>query len=159
MICLFVEFCIDEEGISTLNCTEATRACYLDWIAERGTIGAGSLQPYLSAINTFLRHTGRDDAPAKLNTNEELRRVVPLPCDVILDILDDLAPATTTDYGNMVRDGAAVCWTFMFYSRGDSNVSCRLIRDLAVDAHNINIFVNREKAEHRKRRDGFKPLF
>eukprot|EP00873_Tetraselmis_striata_P007847 jgi/Tetstr1/428111/TSEL_018166.t1 len=63
-----------------------------DWgakIAERGTIGAGSLQPYLSAINTFRRHIGREDALAtgptiidmkralqirQLKTSEEFRR-------------------------------------------------------------------------------------
>eukprot|EP00873_Tetraselmis_striata_P004662 jgi/Tetstr1/424926/TSEL_015419.t1 len=45
------------------DCTEATRVRYLAWFAEHGTIGAGSLQPYLSAINTFMRHTGRVDAP------------------------------------------------------------------------------------------------
>eukprot|EP00873_Tetraselmis_striata_P016954 jgi/Tetstr1/437218/TSEL_025948.t1 len=61
---LFVEFCIDEEGISPLDCTKSSCVHYLAWIAERGIIGAGSLQPYLSAIGTFLRHTGRDDAPA-----------------------------------------------------------------------------------------------
>eukprot|EP00873_Tetraselmis_striata_P037382 jgi/Tetstr1/457646/TSEL_044213.t1 len=72
-----------------------------DWAAK----------PYLSAINTFLRHTGRDDAPATgpaiidmkrarqirqlIKTNEELRRA-PLPCDVITDILDELATLFTT---------------------------------------------------------------
>eukprot|EP00873_Tetraselmis_striata_P028818 jgi/Tetstr1/449082/TSEL_036295.t1 len=61
---LFAEFCIDEEGIPPLDCTEATCVRYLARIAERGTIGDASLQPYLSAINTFLRHTGPDDAPA-----------------------------------------------------------------------------------------------
>eukprot|EP00873_Tetraselmis_striata_P012800 jgi/Tetstr1/433064/TSEL_022399.t1 len=59
---LFAEFCIDGEGISLLDCTEVTCVRYLAWIADRGTIGTGSLQPYLSAINTFLRHTGREDA-------------------------------------------------------------------------------------------------
>eukprot|EP00873_Tetraselmis_striata_P008564 jgi/Tetstr1/428828/TSEL_018815.t1 len=62
---LFPEFCIDEEGSSPLDCTKSTCVHDLAWIAEHGTIGAGSLQPYLSAINTFLRHTARrDDAPA-----------------------------------------------------------------------------------------------
>eukprot|EP00873_Tetraselmis_striata_P028620 jgi/Tetstr1/448884/TSEL_036110.t1 len=53
-----------KEVISNLDSTESTCVHYLAWIAERGTIGAGSLQPYLSAINTFLFHTGRDNAPA-----------------------------------------------------------------------------------------------
>eukprot|EP00873_Tetraselmis_striata_P034587 jgi/Tetstr1/454851/TSEL_004039.t1 len=156
-----------------VNCTEATRVRYLAWIAERGTIGAGSLQPYLSAINTFLGHIGRNEAqdtgPAiidmkrtiqirQLKTSEELRRAHP-PCDGITDNLDDLAtlPTTTNNYGMVLCDGAAVCSTFMFSSHGGSNVSCRL-RDMAVDAHNITLCVNREKAGHRKRRDGFKPL-
>eukprot|EP00873_Tetraselmis_striata_P017462 jgi/Tetstr1/437726/TSEL_026380.t1 len=120
---LFAEFRIDEEGISPLECTESTCVRYLAWIAERGTIGAGSLQPYLSAINTIMRHTGWDDTPApgpaigemkcalqihQLKTIEELRRA-PLPCDVISDILDDLAtlPMTTPGYGTILREGAA----------------------------------------------------
>eukprot|EP00873_Tetraselmis_striata_P009806 jgi/Tetstr1/430070/TSEL_019928.t1 len=89
----FAKFCIDEKGISPLDCTEATCVRYLGWIAERGTVGAGSLQPYLFAINTLLRHTGRNGAPAtgptiidmkralqirQFKTSEELRRA-PLP--------------------------------------------------------------------------------
>eukprot|EP00873_Tetraselmis_striata_P035255 jgi/Tetstr1/455519/TSEL_042344.t2 len=75
------------------------------------------------AIYTFLRHTGRDDAPAtgpaiidkkralrirQLKTTKKLRRA-PLPCDIIADILDNLAvfPTTTTDYGNILRHGVA----------------------------------------------------
>eukprot|EP00873_Tetraselmis_striata_P040524 jgi/Tetstr1/460788/TSEL_005972.t1 len=61
----FAEFCIDEEGIfPPIDCTESTCVRYLAWIAKRGSIGAGSRQPYLSVSNTFLRHTGWDDAPA-----------------------------------------------------------------------------------------------
>eukprot|EP00873_Tetraselmis_striata_P035256 jgi/Tetstr1/455520/TSEL_042344.t1 len=116
------------------------------------------------AIYTFLRHTGRDDAPAtgpaiidkkralrirQLKTTKKLRRA-PLPCDIIADILDNLAvfPTTTTDYGNILRHGVAVCPTFTFYSRSPvvslSSQTCRL-RDMDVDAHNITLLVNREK--------------
>eukprot|EP00873_Tetraselmis_striata_P017424 jgi/Tetstr1/437688/TSEL_026344.t1 len=167
---LFAEVFIDEESISFLDGTESTCVRYLAWIAKRRTIGAGSMQPYLSAINTFLRQTGRDDEPATspaigdrkralqirhLKTSEGLRRA-PLPCDVITDILDDLAtlPMTTPGYGSILREGVAVCPTFMFYSRGDSIISCRL-RNIAVETHNITLFVNREKGGHRKHRDGF----
>eukprot|EP00873_Tetraselmis_striata_P001592 jgi/Tetstr1/421856/TSEL_012756.t1 len=162
---LFAEFCIDDLGIFPLDCTESNCVRYLAWIAEHGTIVAGSLQPYLSAINTFLRHTGRDDAPAtgptigdmkwalqirQLKTSEELWRA-PLPCDVITDILDDLATLlmTTPGYGTILRTGAAVYSTFMFYSRGEPSISCRL-RNMAVDTHNITLFVNRKKGGHRK---------
>eukprot|EP00873_Tetraselmis_striata_P044792 jgi/Tetstr1/465056/TSEL_009784.t1 len=173
---LFAEFSIDEEGVSPMDCTEYTCVRYLAWIADRGTIGAGSLQLCLSAINTFFCHTGRDDAPAtglaigdmkralklrQLKTSEELRRG-PLPCAVITDILDDLASTlsvTTPGYGTiLIREGAAVCSTLMFYSRGGFGVSCRLRDPLAVDTNNITLFVDRENGGLRKRRDGFKPL-
>eukprot|EP00873_Tetraselmis_striata_P018074 jgi/Tetstr1/438338/TSEL_026905.t1 len=59
-----IEALYGTDDLGAKACTEATYVRYLAWIAERGTVGAGSPQPYLSAINTFLRHTGRDDAPA-----------------------------------------------------------------------------------------------
>eukprot|EP00873_Tetraselmis_striata_P041783 jgi/Tetstr1/462047/TSEL_007118.t1 len=49
----FAEFCHDSENISPLEATTATVARYVAWIGERGHIAAKSLQPYLSAINTF----------------------------------------------------------------------------------------------------------
>eukprot|EP00873_Tetraselmis_striata_P041462 jgi/Tetstr1/461726/TSEL_006816.t1 len=73
---LFAEFCIDEEGIPLLDCIESTCVRYFALIAERGTIGAGSMQPYLSAINTFLRHTGQDDAPATGPTISDMKRAL-----------------------------------------------------------------------------------
>eukprot|EP00873_Tetraselmis_striata_P041834 jgi/Tetstr1/462098/TSEL_007166.t1 len=50
----FAEFCHDFENISPLEATTATVVRYVAWIGERGHIGAKSLQPYLSAINTFV---------------------------------------------------------------------------------------------------------
>eukprot|EP00873_Tetraselmis_striata_P001062 jgi/Tetstr1/421326/TSEL_012297.t1 len=130
---LFAEFCIDEEGTPPLVCTESTCVRCLAWMAERGNIGAGSLQPYLSAVNTFLRHIGRDEDPAtcpaigdmksalqirQLKTSEELRRA-PLPCDVIIDILDGLAtlprpwppPATAPSSAGAPRYVQHLCFT------------------------------------------------
>eukprot|EP00873_Tetraselmis_striata_P046322 jgi/Tetstr1/466586/TSEL_000994.t1 len=49
----FAEFCHDSENISPLEATTATVVRYVARIGERGHIGATSLQPYLSAINTF----------------------------------------------------------------------------------------------------------
>eukprot|EP00873_Tetraselmis_striata_P005089 jgi/Tetstr1/425353/TSEL_015802.t1 len=49
----FGEFCHDSENISPLEATTTTVVRYVAWIGERGHIGAKSLQPYLSAINTF----------------------------------------------------------------------------------------------------------
>eukprot|EP00873_Tetraselmis_striata_P042165 jgi/Tetstr1/462429/TSEL_007427.t1 len=47
------EFCHDPENISPLEATTATVVRYVAWVAERVHIGAKSLQPYLSTINTF----------------------------------------------------------------------------------------------------------
>eukprot|EP00873_Tetraselmis_striata_P020126 jgi/Tetstr1/440390/TSEL_028724.t1 len=47
------EFCHDSENISPLEATTATVVRYVAWIGERGHIGAKSLQPDLSTINTF----------------------------------------------------------------------------------------------------------
>eukprot|EP00873_Tetraselmis_striata_P020009 jgi/Tetstr1/440273/TSEL_028623.t1 len=49
----FAEFCHDSENISPLEATTANVVRYVAWIGERGHIAAKSLQPYLSAINTF----------------------------------------------------------------------------------------------------------
>eukprot|EP00873_Tetraselmis_striata_P041959 jgi/Tetstr1/462223/TSEL_000622.t1 len=49
----FAEFCHDSENISPLEATTATVVRYVAWIGERGHIAGKSLQPYLSAINTF----------------------------------------------------------------------------------------------------------
>eukprot|EP00873_Tetraselmis_striata_P026560 jgi/Tetstr1/446824/TSEL_034304.t1 len=49
----FAEFCHDSDNMSPLKATTATVVRYVAWIGERGHNGAKSLQPYLSAINTF----------------------------------------------------------------------------------------------------------
>eukprot|EP00873_Tetraselmis_striata_P042091 jgi/Tetstr1/462355/TSEL_007361.t1 len=49
----FAEFCHDSENISPLEAATATVVRYVAWIGERGHIGDKSLQPCLSAINTF----------------------------------------------------------------------------------------------------------
>eukprot|EP00873_Tetraselmis_striata_P045642 jgi/Tetstr1/465906/TSEL_010522.t1 len=74
-------------------------------------------------------------------TRTELQLCDPLPCDVIIDILDDLVtlPMATPDYGTILRKVAAVCSTFVFYSCGESNVSFQLRDYMAVDTHNITM--------------------
>eukprot|EP00873_Tetraselmis_striata_P039105 jgi/Tetstr1/459369/TSEL_004749.t1 len=94
-----------------------------------------------------------------LTIGKELSPRAPLPCNVITNLLDDLAALLTsiTDYGDILRDGVAVCSTFMVSSCGESSGYCR-IHEMAVDAHIVTPFVNREKAGHRKHREGFQPL-
>eukprot|EP00873_Tetraselmis_striata_P027570 jgi/Tetstr1/447834/TSEL_003752.t1 len=109
---VFAESCIDAEGISSLDCNEATCVRYLASLAERGAISAGSLQPYLSTINTFMRHTGQDDAPSTgpaivdMNRALQFRHLTPMkelrrsPCRA--------TSSSTTSYGNILRYGSFV---------------------------------------------------
>lgn len=50
---LFAELCHDSENITPPEATTANVVRLVVWIGERGHIGAKSLQPYLSAINTI----------------------------------------------------------------------------------------------------------
>eukprot|EP00873_Tetraselmis_striata_P007604 jgi/Tetstr1/427868/TSEL_017946.t2 len=92
----FAEFCHHSENISPLEATTATVVRYVAWIGERGHIAAKSLQPYLSAINTFFELHNLDpiakDSLHLTSANRGLmlrqRRLdaaplrVPLPADV-----------------------------------------------------------------------------
>jgi site-specific recombinase XerD len=53
------QFC-EEQGLPPLAATTATMARYITWIGERGTIKATSLQPYLSAVNGFVKDHGSE---------------------------------------------------------------------------------------------------
>eukprot|EP00873_Tetraselmis_striata_P010601 jgi/Tetstr1/430865/TSEL_002007.t1 len=92
----FAEFCHDSENISPLEATTATVIRYVAWVGERGHIGAKSLQPCLSAINTFFELQNLDPiakdslhlAAARRGLMLRQRRLeaaplrVPLPADV-----------------------------------------------------------------------------
>eukprot|EP00873_Tetraselmis_striata_P014390 jgi/Tetstr1/434654/TSEL_023745.t1 len=89
---LIAEFCIDKEGTSPLDCAQ----------------GDSSGQP-------SYRHEASAPAPeARRQQGDPTRR------NVITDLFDDMAalPTSTTDYGNILREDANVCSTFMFYSAG-----------------------------------------
>jgi hypothetical protein len=55
----YFQFC-EEQGLPPLAATTATMACYIAWIGERGTIKETSLQPYLSALNSFFKDQGAE---------------------------------------------------------------------------------------------------
>ncbi len=48
-----ISFC-EVFQINPLEATPVDIARYLAWLGKRGTIAAGNLQPYLSAINRYL---------------------------------------------------------------------------------------------------------
>jgi hypothetical protein len=84
--------------LSPLACSPATIAICVTWFGNHGTIKASSLQPYLSAVNSFCKDRGREPVimgnPAAPVCNKELEAShvmlsptpihVPLPFLVVL---------------------------------------------------------------------------
>eukprot|EP00873_Tetraselmis_striata_P020326 jgi/Tetstr1/440590/TSEL_003074.t1 len=126
----FAEFCHDSENISPLEATTATVVRYVAWIGERGHIAAKSLQPYLSAINTFF----------------ELHNLVPIAKD-ILHLTS--ARQSHLDYRALL----ASVVNFLFFARGLTGVSCR-VQDVHVDTYNITLQIYREKGRAGRRGPG-----
>eukprot|EP00873_Tetraselmis_striata_P034202 jgi/Tetstr1/454466/TSEL_041366.t1 len=163
----FAEFCHDSENISPLEATTATVVRYVAWIGERGHIGAKSLQPYLSAINTFFKlHILDPIAKDSLHLTSARRGLmlrqrrmetaplrVPLPADVAYRFVTkaELIVSTfTPEYQHDFRALVASVVNFMFFARGLTGVSCR-VRDVHVDDYNITLQVYREKGRAGRR--------
>eukprot|EP00873_Tetraselmis_striata_P005231 jgi/Tetstr1/425495/TSEL_015941.t1 len=123
----FAEFCHDSENISPLEATTATVVRYVAWIGERGHIAAKSMQPYLSAINTFF----------------ELHNLVPIAKD---SLHLTSARQSHLDYRALL----ASVVNFMFFARGLTGVSCR-VQDVHVDTYNITLQIYREKGRAGRR--------
>eukprot|EP00873_Tetraselmis_striata_P007112 jgi/Tetstr1/427376/TSEL_017540.t1 len=126
----FAEFCHDSENISPLEATTATVVRYVAWIGERGHIAAKSLQPYLSAINTFF----------------ELHNLVPIAKD---SLHLTSARQSHLDYRALL----ASVVNFLFFARGLPGVFCR-VQDVHVDTYNITLQIYREKGRAGRRGPG-----
>eukprot|EP00873_Tetraselmis_striata_P024211 jgi/Tetstr1/444475/TSEL_032356.t1 len=163
----FAEFCHESEIISPLEATTATVVRYVAWIGERGHIGAKSLQPYLSAINTFFKLHNLDPiakdslhlTAAKRGLMLRQRRLeaaplrVPLLADVAYIFVEKaelIVYVPTTEYQHDFRALVASAVNFMFFARGLTGVSCR-VRDVHVDDYNITLQVYREKGRAGRR--------
>eukprot|EP00873_Tetraselmis_striata_P019337 jgi/Tetstr1/439601/TSEL_028025.t1 len=163
----FAEFCHDSENISPLEATTATVVRYVAWIGERGLIGAKSLQPYLSAINTFFELHNLDPiakdslhlTSARRGLMLRQRRLdaaplrVPLPADVAYRFVTKaelIVSAPYPEYHHNFRALLASVVNFMFFARGLTGVSCR-VRDVHVDDYNITLQVYREKSRAGRR--------
>eukprot|EP00873_Tetraselmis_striata_P029827 jgi/Tetstr1/450091/TSEL_037137.t1 len=157
----FAEFCHDSENIGPLEATTATVVRYVAWIGERGHIAAKSLQPYLSAINTFFELHNLDPiakdslhmTSARRGLMVRQRRLdaaplrVPLPADVAYRFVTKaelIVSAPYPEYHHDFRALRASVVNFMFFARGLTGVSCR-VQDVHVDAYNITLQVYREK--------------
>eukprot|EP00873_Tetraselmis_striata_P005879 jgi/Tetstr1/426143/TSEL_016471.t1 len=164
----FAEFCHDSESISPLEATTtATVVRYVAWIGERGHIAAKSLQPYLSAINTFFELHNLDPiakdslhlTSARRGLMLRQRRLdaaplrVPLPADVAYRFVTKaelIVSALFPEYHRDFRALLASVVNFMFFARGLTGVSCR-VRDVHVDDYNITLQVYREKGRAGRR--------
>eukprot|EP00873_Tetraselmis_striata_P027873 jgi/Tetstr1/448137/TSEL_035430.t1 len=158
----FAEFCHDSENISPLEATTATVVRYVAWIGERGHIAAKSLQPYLSAINTFFELHNLDPiakdslhlTSARRGLMLRQRRLdaapfrVLLPADVAYRFVTKaelIVSAPYPEYHHDFRALLASVVNFMFFGRGLTGVSGR-VRDVHVDDYNITLQVCRPAA-------------
>eukprot|EP00873_Tetraselmis_striata_P035704 jgi/Tetstr1/455968/TSEL_042749.t1 len=163
----FAEFCHDSENISPLEATTATVVRYVAWIGERGHIAAKSLQPYLSAINTFFELHNLDPiAKDSLHLTSERRGLmlrqrrldaaplrVPLPADVAYRFVTKaelIVSPPYPEYHHNFRALLASVVNFMFFAKGLTGMSCR-VRDVHVDDYNITLQVYREKGRSGRR--------
>eukprot|EP00873_Tetraselmis_striata_P017338 jgi/Tetstr1/437602/TSEL_026269.t1 len=163
----FAEFCHDSENISPLEATTATVVRYVAWIGERGHIAAKSLQPYLSAINTFFElHNLVPIAKDSLHLTSARRGLmlrqrrldaaplrVPLPADVAYRFVTKAELIVSAPYPEYHLDFRALLASvvhFMFFARGLTGVSCR-VRDVHVDTYNITLQVYHEKGRASRR--------
>eukprot|EP00873_Tetraselmis_striata_P007843 jgi/Tetstr1/428107/TSEL_018162.t1 len=145
-----------------MEASTATVVRYVAWIGERGHIGAKSLQPYLSAINTFFELHNLDPiakdslhltAARRGPTMLRQRRVEAAPLRVprLVDVAyrfveraELIVSASFPEYQYDFRVLMASVVDFMFFARGLAGVSCR-VRDVHVDDYNITMHMYREK--------------
>eukprot|EP00873_Tetraselmis_striata_P017363 jgi/Tetstr1/437627/TSEL_026294.t1 len=163
----FAEFCHDSENIRPLEATTATVAGDAAWIGERGHIGAKSLQPYLSAINTFFELHNLDPiakdslhltaARRGLMLRQRRLEAAPLRVPVHVDVAfrfveraDLIVSSPTTEYQYYFRALVASVVNFMFFAKGLTGVSCR-VRGVHVDDYNITLEEYREKGRASRR--------
>lgn len=138
----FSAWCADN-GLEPVPATPGMILAYVGHLAERGTIAADSLQPYLSAINTYhadagferpaLGHVvsaarrGMRRAQAQLSTRDTR---IPLPAPIALEVLDSslaglpaarqrLSPRALAEW---LRRRYALVLSFVFMGRQDSCV-------------------------------------
>jgi hypothetical protein len=145
---------------------------YTAWLALLGTVAAGSLQPYFSAVNKFFRDHQRQPiavgellADARRGLEMLQHRLIPatsrlpLPAPVALDILlaaDTLRrtrPWTPAALPQLQRFRAclAICVNYTFFCRAETGARCQT-GDLIVDipSQQICLFVRKSKGDRHR---------
>ena len=151
----YFRFC-DEEQRPPLAASPATMARYVRWLGNLGTIKESSLQPYLSAVNSFFEDHGCEPcalgslitkvrkglAASQVTLTPGLMRAY-LPARVAHKALTlaqtlkaELGPTWAADPGTatrvqLFRACIAVVVLFLFFCRGGAGVEC-LSGDLVV---------------------------
>jgi len=139
----FCAWC-DAQGLDPMPATPRMVFAYVGFLAERGTVAADSLQPYLSAINAAHADYGYDK-PALghlvARARQGMRRAqalaatrdtrVPLPAAAVLRVLRHACASaaawrsclSATACAQLLRGAYAVCLSFLFFGRQDSCVA------------------------------------
>jgi len=161
----FFRFC-EESLLDPLSVGPIDIARYIAWMGQRGTVAAGSLQPYLSAINRLLQDHARPPVAVgplvtgvrrglsncQLDTAPVPQRL-PLPAPValaVLELAEKLLPMVQWDscYPNLLLLRAAVAsvTSFLFFNRGECS-ACALASDLVVNDTHITLLLRHEKGK------------
>ena len=155
----FFRFC-DESLLDPLAVGPIDIARYLAWLGKRGTIAAGSLQPYLSAINRWLQDharppvalgplvTGVRKGLANCQLDKRpLPKRLPIPAPVMLRILElaeSLLPFVHWDSRSpkmlLLRAAVASIISYLFFNRGECS-ACALSSDIVVDEMHITVLL------------------
>jgi hypothetical protein len=168
----FFAFCV-EENLSPLQATPTTMVRYTAWLGLLGTVAAGSMEPYFSAVNKYFRDhqlppiaVGDLLADARRGLEMLQHRLVPadtrlpLPALVALDILlaaNTLRDSLTWSPANLrvlerFRACLAVCVNYTFFCRAGTGARC-LICDFSVDSPSQQICMFVRKSQGDQRRD------
>lgn len=153
---LYCTWC-DLNDLDPIPSTPTMIFAYVGWLAERGTIAASSLQPYLSAINSYhadlglerpalghLVHRARQGMARGQTLVQTRDTRVPLPAQVVLRALEDtLAQAAQQqqrlkprEYAAWLRSRYALCLAFVFFGRQDSCVGLLSV-DHGIDGEHL----------------------
>jgi len=143
----FCEWCA-LNSLQPLPATPLMVAAYIGWLAERGTVAAASLQPYLSAINAMHADLGLakpalghliQRARAGMRRGQALVQTrdvrVPLPPEVVLRLLANASERAPSASAAWLRSRYALLLAYLFMGRQDSCVSLlRLDHGIADDS-------------------------
>lgn len=158
----FLEFCREGGLAEPLEASAADIARYLAWLARRGTVAGGSLQPYLSSINTFFRDHLREPVALGPLISSMVRgykqnqvALTEGPTRIYFPAAGALAilawAETLLPFGRArlpeLRAAAAVLVNYIFFARGSTGVLA-YTSDLAVAASAIVFFQRHVKGRH-----------